>query len=130
VIVSHDLEIAHYCNRVVLLDTGKMIEFGPPEDLINKLLPSNGRAIKLEVEELSEEIIETFKELPEVTFILKTGRNDVKIFGKEIDRKLIKKTIEMCNLMNVEVKSITLDMADFTSYYRIRSKLEKEKLKK
>ncbi|MFX0101548.1 MAG: ABC transporter ATP-binding protein [Candidatus Hodarchaeota archaeon] len=129
VIVSHDLEIAHYCNRVVLLDTGKMIEFGPPEDLINKLLPSNGRAIKLQVTELGEEVIETFKGLPEVKFILKTGRNDVKIFAEEIDRKMINKTIEMCNLMNVDVKSITLDMADFTSYYRIRSSLEKEKLK-
>ena len=82
----------------------------------------------IQIVTLSEEFIETFKALPEVKFILKTGRNDVKIFAEEIDRKMIKKTIEMCNLMNVEVNSITLDMADFTSYYRIRSRLEKEKL--
>jgi len=129
VIVSHDLEIAQYCNRIVLLDKGRVIEFGDPEEMINQLLPCEGRAIKLEVAELNDEIIESLRGVPEIKFVIKTGRNDVKIFAEEIDRKMISKVIEICDLISVPIKSITLDRADFTSYYRIRSKLEKDRQK-
>ncbi|MEX2679978.1 MAG: ABC transporter ATP-binding protein [Candidatus Sigynarchaeota archaeon] len=129
VIVSHDLEIAQYCNRIVLLEKGRVIEFGDPEVLINKLLPCEGRSIKLEVAELNEEIIDSIRSLPEVKFVIKTGRNDVKIFAEDIDRVMISKVIEHCDNINVPIVAITLDRADFTSYYRIRSKLEKEKQK-
>ncbi|NMC05231.1 MAG: ABC transporter ATP-binding protein [Candidatus Lokiarchaeota archaeon] len=129
VIVSHDLEIAQYCSRIVLLEKGRVIEFGDPEVLINKLLPCEGRAIKLEVAELNEEIIESIRALPEVKFVIKTGRNDVKIFAEDIDKVMISKIIEHCENINIPIVSITLDRADFTSYYRIKSKLEKEKQK-
>lgn len=129
VIVSHDLEIAQYCNRIVLLDSGRVIEFGDPEDLINDYLPSEGRAIKLEISELNEEIIETFNQVPEIKYVIKTGRNDVKIFAEDIDKTMISKAIEVCDLMGIRVNSITLDRADFTSYYRIRAKMEKLKMK-
>ncbi|MHA1792261.1 MAG: ABC transporter ATP-binding protein [Promethearchaeota archaeon] len=125
IIVSHDLEIAQYCDRIVLLDSGRIVEFGNPDDLINSLLPSEGRAIKLELESLSEEVLDSFRSIPEVKFVIKTGRNDMKIFAEEIDRKMISKTIEMCELMDINIKSITLDRAEFTSYYRIRAKLAK-----
>ncbi len=130
VIVSHDLEIAQYCTQIVLLEKGRVIEFGDPEVLINKLLPCEGRALKLEVAELNEEIIESIRSLPEVKFVIKTGRNDVKIFAEDIDRVMISKIIEHCDSINIPIVSITLDRADFTSYYRIRSKLEKDKVKK
>jgi ABC-type multidrug transport system ATPase subunit len=130
VIVSHDLEIAQYCNQIVLLEKGRVIEFGDPEVLINRLLPCEGRAIKLEVAELNDEIIDSLRSLPEVKFVIKTGRNDVKIFAEDIDKVMISKVIEHCDSINIPIVSITLDRADFTSYYRIRSKLEKEKLKK
>ncbi len=129
VIVSHDLEIAQYCTKIVLLEKGRVIEFGDPEVLINKLLPCEGRAIKLEVAELNEEIIESIRSLPEVKFVIKSGRNDVKIFAEDIDRVMISKIIEHCDNINIPILSITLDRADFTSYYRIRSKLEKDKVK-
>jgi ABC-type multidrug transport system ATPase subunit len=129
VIVSHDLEIAQYCTKIVLLEKGRVIEFGDPEVLINSLLPCEGRAIKLEVAELNEEIIESLRSLPEVKYVIKTGRNDVKIFADDIDRVMISKVIEHCDNINIPIVSITLDRADFTSYYRIRSKLEKEKHK-
>ncbi len=89
VIVSHDLEIAQYCNKIVLLDGGRIIEFGDPEDLINKLLPCEGRSIKLEVTELNEEIIETIRGMPEMKFVIKTGRNDLKLFADDIDKAMI-----------------------------------------
>ncbi|MHA1999607.1 MAG: ABC transporter ATP-binding protein, partial [Promethearchaeota archaeon] len=129
VIVSHDLEIAQYCDRIVLLDSGRVMEFGNPEDLINNLLPSKGRAIKLEVSELNDEIIESFRGLPEIKFIIKTGRNDVKIFADDIDSKMISKVIEHCELIGIDIQSITLDRAEFTSYYRIRARLAKEEVK-
>jgi ABC-2 type transport system ATP-binding protein len=130
VIVSHDLEIAQYCSRIVLLDKGRVIEFGDPEVLINKLLPCEGRAIKLEVAELNDEVLESLRSVPEIKFVIKSGRNDVKIFAEDIDRKMISKVIEHCESINIPIKSITLDRADFTSYYRIRSKQEKELQKK
>jgi ABC-type multidrug transport system ATPase subunit len=130
VIVSHDLEIAQYCNRIVLLDGGRIIEFGDPEVLISTFLPCDGRAIKLEVTELSEEVLETFTQVPEIKYVIKSGRNDVKIFAENIDREMISKAIEVCDMVGIGVKSITLDRADFTSYYRIRAKLEKERVKK
>ena len=127
VIVSHDLEIAQYCNRIVLLDAGRVIEFGDPEDLINDLLPSEGRAIKLEVSELNDEIIEAFNQVSEIKHVIKSGRNDVKIFAEDIDRKMIGKVIEVCDFIGIDVAAITLDRADFTSYYRIRAGMERGK---
>ncbi|MBD3186892.1 ATP-binding cassette domain-containing protein [Candidatus Bathyarchaeota archaeon] len=129
VIVSHDLEIAQYCDRIVLLDSGRFIEFGDPEELINSLLPSQGRAIKLEVSELNDEVMETFRSIPEIKFVIKTGRNDMKIFADEVDRTMIGKSIEVCDLMGLDVLSITLDRAEFTSYYRIRARLAKDEVK-
>lgn len=125
VIVSHDLEIAQYCNRIVLLDGGRVIEFGDPELLINNLLPSEGRAIKLEVSELNDEIIESFQQVAGVQYVIKSGRNDVKIFADDIDKVMIGRVIEACDMIGIDIVSITLDRADFTSYYRIRSTLEK-----
>lgn len=129
VIVSHDLEIAQYCSKIVLLEKGRVIEFGDPEVLINQLLPCEGRSIKLEITELNDEILDSMRSVPDIKFVIKTGRNDVKIFAEEIDRKMISRVIEICDLMNLTIKSITLDRADFTSYYRIRSKMEKDKQK-
>ncbi|HME51822.1 MAG TPA: ABC transporter ATP-binding protein [Candidatus Lokiarchaeia archaeon] len=129
VIVSHDLEIAQYCSKIVLLEKGLVIEFGDPEVLINRLLPCEGRSIKLDVTELNDEVLDALREVSDIKFVIKTGRNDVKIFAEEIDRKMISRVIEICDLMNLTIKSITLDRADFTSYYRIRSKMEKDKVK-
>ncbi len=121
VIVSHDLEVAQYVDRLALLDRGKIIEFAKPETLIKLFFPSNGHTILMHFDYISDNLIENLYKIKMITYILKVGRNSLKIFATHIPQKLN----ELLNAIydkNIEFQSFSINYATFLDYFRIRIK--------
>jgi ABC-type multidrug transport system ATPase subunit len=51
-IITHDLEAAYICDTVAILRNGQLLEYGPPNALIEKL-PSKGEIARLTIEGLN-----------------------------------------------------------------------------
>ena len=120
VIVSHDLEIVDYCSKVAILNFGEIIGFGKPNELIESL-PSNGQMIEMKLKNFNnQKDISRLLIIPDVLYVLNSGRNKIKIFVKDTNQ--IVKIIEEITKKGIEIISFSIDTATFLDYFRIKGK--------
>ncbi len=126
-LTTHYMEEAdHLCNRVAIIDLGKIIALDTPENLKNSL---GGDVVRLNVNNYSENLVNKVKELEFV--------KDAKNFDKtltltvEYGERVIPKILDLANSINVEVESVSLQkptLNDVFLSYTGRSIREEEKL--
>lgn len=129
VIVSHDLEVVDYCSQALILENGKVVGYGKPNELIAEL-PSKGNSILVKFENITWEQITQLEELKSIKYVLHSGRNKVKLFIEDT-----RNTVELYkDLRSLKLfpLSISIDKATFLDYFRLRDKilLAKEKIAK
>ncbi|MHA1784382.1 MAG: ABC transporter ATP-binding protein [Candidatus Helarchaeota archaeon] len=119
VVVSHDLETATYCTKIVILREGKVIDFGNPEEMIQKI--SGGKKVKVECHELNNEILEKFRAIKNLDYYLKVGRRRIDLFIHGVENNL-KGLIEEFNRLEIQniIKRFSVDKVRFTDYFRIK----------
>lgn len=115
-IVSHDLEIADFCNRVVILDKGRVVLFGDPKKFVEGL--RTGYAFEVSFKKLTEKDVLKIKSLKIVVNVLRTGRKTLKIFVRRVEEpvNLLFSELEKAGLTPT---SITSSDITFTDYFRI-----------
>ncbi|MHA1649850.1 MAG: hypothetical protein ACTSYB_06635, partial [Candidatus Helarchaeota archaeon] len=117
IIVTHDLETANICNRVVLLRQGQVVDFDTPQNLVAKL-PSQGRIARIRAE-IDADLIWKIADMAEIVHILRIGKEEIELYIEDIEtnlQKIISKLFEM----GVKVSSLTRDIASFRRYFQIR----------
>ena len=119
VMVSHDLEVAQYVDRLAVLDKGCVIEFAKPETLIKLFFPSNGRTILMHFNSITDRLITQLKSIDLIQYILKVGRNSLKIFAKGIPDEL-NKLLDRIYEKDIHFQSFSINQASFFDYFRIR----------
>ena len=117
--VSHDLEVAQYVDRLAVLDGGRVIEFAKPETLIKLFFPSNGQTILMHFNSITDRLIKQLKSIDTIQYILKVGRNSLKIFAHGIPGEL-NKLLDLIYENNIHFQSFSIDQASFLDYFRIR----------
>ncbi len=120
VIVSHDLEVAQYVDRLAILEGGRVIEFSTPQNLLDLFFPSGGYAVLMNFKIITLEIMNKLKSIEEVEYVLQVGRNSIKIFGKWIPDK-IDHLIKSIHEKLIDFQSFSIDRATFLDYFRIRT---------
>ncbi|NHI94911.1 MAG: hypothetical protein EAX96_20650 [Candidatus Lokiarchaeota archaeon] len=125
VVVSHDLETATYCTKIVILREGKIIDFGNPEDMIKTI--TGGKKVKVECHEMDDEIQEKFFNIKGLEYILKVGRRRIDLFipGIENNLKGLIEEFDRLGLKNI-VKGFNIDKVRFMDYFRIKMKTEEK----
>lgn len=118
VIVTHDLETANICDRVVLLRLGQTTDFDTPRNLIQKL-PSQGAIARLRITNLTAPIIEKISEMKEIVHILRVGKEELELYIERIDENL-DVIINQLYDMGITISSVTRDEASFRRYFQIR----------
>lgn len=118
VIVTHDLETANICDRIVMLRQGQVVDFDRPENLIAKL-PSAGAIARLRIPKLDAEILYRLSEMNEIVHILRVGKEEVELFVEDMEHNL-QIIINRLLSMDATVSSLTRDMASFRRYFQIR----------
>jgi len=118
VIVTHDLETANICDKVVLLKNGQVVDFDTPTNLIYKL-PSRGEIARLKIADLNNDKIEKIQTKDYVQYVLRVGKNDIEVYLHNIQTN-IKKLVDELVDENILVNSITRDIASFKRYFQIR----------
>ncbi|HUX99504.1 MAG TPA: ABC transporter ATP-binding protein [Candidatus Deferrimicrobium sp.] len=121
IIVSHDLEVAQYVDRLALLVKGKLVEFSTPANLLSLFFPSNGHTVLMTFKTVTTDLLEQLTSLKMVQYVLKVGRNTVKIFAKNIPEKL-DDLIQAIYTKNIQFQSFSITNADFFDYFRIRTR--------
>jgi ABC-2 type transport system ATP-binding protein len=121
IIVSHDLEVAQYVDRLALLVKGKLVEFSTPANLLTLFFPSQGHALLMTFKIITHDLLEQLGTIEMVQYVLKVGRNKVKIFAKNIPEKL-DDLIKSIYAKNIQFQSFSIDNADFFDYFRIRTR--------
>lgn len=121
-IVSHDLETAEFCDRVAVLDKGRVSVFGEPRSLVGKIRA--GHAFIVSFSKLNESDISKIGDMKIVTGVLQVGRRTLKIFVRRVEEPLIilLNELESAGLTPVSVKSSNIT---FTDYFRLAA-MEKE----
>ena len=129
VVVSHDLETATYCTKIVILKEGKVIDFGDPEEMIKTI--SGGKKVKVHCHELTEETFTKFVKIKDLEYILKTGRKRLDLFIPGIENNL-KGLIDEFNRLGLKeiVKGFNVDKVAFIDYFRIKMKSEEKETSK
>ncbi|MEM2143249.1 MAG: ABC transporter ATP-binding protein [Candidatus Thorarchaeota archaeon] len=114
VIISHDLEIVDYCNRVCLLENGTVSQFDTPEALISTL-PGKGECIKVVLTKLTPAMVSSIGEMPIVRYIVNSGRNALKLFVDQPNEALLTlmRDFHKRGLPLVEVSVAEADFFDF-----------------
>ncbi|MFW9824927.1 MAG: ABC transporter ATP-binding protein [Candidatus Thorarchaeota archaeon] len=125
VIVSHDLEVADYCTKVAIVENGRLVGFGRPNELIASL-PSNGFSLLVKFENLSWSAIKEIEELDSVVYLLHAGRNKAKLFVPDVNE--IQKIYKDLKSINLEPKTMVIDRCTFLDYFRLKNKLNPEKV--
>ncbi len=116
VIVSHNLEISDYCDLIAILIKGKLISFGPPDEMISSL-PSAGNILLCRFDYLNLNQIKKIKELKGVEFVLHAGRNQLKLFLKDFYR--FRDTYQELLSLGLPLKSFSIVRGSFIDYFRV-----------
>ncbi len=123
VIVSHDLEVADYCTKVAIVDDGRLVGFGRPNELIASL-PSNGFTLLVKFKDLSWSQISQIEKIDSIVYLLHAGRNKVKLFVNDVTQ--IKNIYHDLLQIGLEPSSMVIDRCAFLDYFRLKDKLMKE----
>ncbi len=118
-VVSHDLETATYCSKIVILRLGKIIDFGDPEDMIKRI--TGGKKVKVECKKMDDEIFSKFVKIKDLQYLLKVGRRRIDLFIHGVENNL-KGLIEEFNRLELNeiVKRFSIDKVQFIDYFRIK----------
>ena len=116
-IVSHDLETADYCDRIVILDRGKVVVFGEPKEFL-KDLPNDGRSVRVKFKHLTIEGQKKIEKIKSVEYMLPIGRNTLKIFPKS-GKYNLGQLIEELYALGLEPMELTEVEANFSDYFRL-----------
>lgn len=116
-IVSHDLETADFCDRIVILDRGKVVVFGQPKEFL-KNLPNDGRSVRVKFKYLTVENQKKIKKIKSIKYILSIGRNTLKIFPRE-GKYNLGQLIEELYRLDLEPQELTEIEATFADYFRL-----------
>ncbi len=116
-IVSHDLETADFCDRIVILDRGKVVVFGQPKEFL-KNLPNDGRSVRVKFKYLTVENQKKIKKIKPIKYILSIGRNTLKIFPRE-GKYNLGQLIEELYRLDLEPQELTEIEATFADYFRL-----------
>ncbi len=119
VLISHDLEVVEYCNRVVLLEKGALSLQGHPEELIQSLT-GKGEAIEITFDRLTEETISQIEEIPFVETTIRSGRGSIKVFVEEPHKK-IPDLIQALQERNKSPRELSIVEASFYDFFRTKS---------
>ncbi|MFX1296914.1 MAG: ABC transporter ATP-binding protein [Promethearchaeota archaeon] len=121
VMVSHDLEVAQYVDRIAILEKGKVIEFSIPKNLIDLFFPSRGHAVLMNFKTITQNLVKEIEAIESVQYVLKVGRISLKIFCTGLPEKL-DAFIQTIHAKGIEFQSFSIDHATFFDYFRIRTR--------
>ncbi|MHA1972082.1 MAG: ABC transporter ATP-binding protein [Candidatus Hodarchaeales archaeon] len=125
VIVSHDLEVADYCTKVAIVDGGRLVGFGRPNELIASL-PSQGFHLLVKFGNLSWSQTREIKKLNSVVYVLHAGRNKLKLFLEDVNE--IHNIYKQLRKIGLDPRMMVIDRCTFLDYFRLKSLLmESEK---
>nr|MDO8081733.1 ABC transporter ATP-binding protein [Candidatus Freyarchaeota archaeon] len=116
-IVSHDLETADFCDRIVVLDKGKVVVFGEPKEFL-KELPNDGKCVRVKFKHLTAETQKNIEKIKSVKYVLSVGRNTLKIFP-ETGKYNWGEFIEELSALGSEPSELTEVEATFADYFRL-----------
>jgi ABC-2 type transport system ATP-binding protein len=122
VLISHDLEVVEYCNRVVLLEKGRVSLQGHPDELIQSLT-GGGEAIEVTFDRLTEDSIRQLMEIPFVETAIRSGRGSLKVFLEEPEKQ-IPDLIQALHERNMTPRELTIVEASFYDFFRTKSWIE------
>jgi ABC-type multidrug transport system ATPase subunit len=111
------LETADFCDRIVILDRGKVVVFGEPKEFL-KELPNEGKSVRVKFKHLTAENQKKIRKIKSVKYILSVGRNTLKIFPKSGEYNL-GQFIEELNVLGSEPLELTEVGATFADYFRL-----------
>jgi len=124
-VVSHDLETATYCNKIVILRLGRIIDFGDPEDMISTI--TGGKKVKVECKEMDDKIYARFVKIKDLQYMLKVGRRRIDLFIHGVENNLKGLIEEFQRLeLNDIVSRFSIDKVQFIDYFRIKMADNKE----
>jgi len=124
-IITHDLEAALICDKTAILREGKLLEFDTPQKLINSL-PSNGLVARISIENLNQEIVKTIQKYPSIEKVLRVGNETIEVLMEDFEDNL-PKLMKFLFENNLNVYSMSRDVANFRRYFQIRIQEEEEK---
>ena len=104
---------------------GKLLEFDTPQNLIN-FLPSKGLVARISIENLSQDIIKTIQKYHSIEKVIRVGNETIEVFMERFEDNL-PKLMKFLFENNIEVKSMSRDIANFRRYFQIRIQEEEEK---
>ncbi|MHA2059929.1 MAG: hypothetical protein ACW976_04040, partial [Candidatus Ranarchaeia archaeon] len=117
-IISHDLEIVDYCDRIMILEEGVVSKLVTPEDLVNDL-PGRGKGIEISFNAVTWQLMRDLERLPDVEYIIRSGRNKVKIFAPDIENKLIS-YLKFFNNEGIEARDISVQRTGFVDFFKAK----------
>ncbi|MHA1917871.1 MAG: ABC transporter ATP-binding protein [Candidatus Ranarchaeia archaeon] len=118
IIISHDLEIVDYCNRIMILENGNVSKWGTPEELLQEL-PGKGKSIEMTFSGITWDLLRKLKKLPNVSFITRAGRNKIRVFTENTEEKLIE-YFGYLDKEGIPPKDISIRRINFVDYFRAK----------
>lgn len=118
VIVSHDLEIVDYCDKIAVLQAGCLVDFGDPHKK-TQTLPNNGYALTVKFDKVNQKLEEKITQLEEIKNFLHVGRNTFKIFIETED--ILEQLFQKFNDMGLTILNKYLNSSTFLDYFRLHS---------
>ncbi|TXT59682.1 MAG: Energy-coupling factor transporter ATP-binding protein EcfA2 [Promethearchaeota archaeon] len=118
ILISHDLELVDYCDKIVVFNEGWIVDQGDPWKL-TKSLPNNGEALIVQFDKMNGEFPEKIEKLEEIKYILHSGRNKFKLFitSKENVNIILQKIANM----GCKFSKHYFDTCVFLDYFRVQS---------
>jgi len=120
IVVSHYPEESKFCTRMAIFGRKRgMIDYGPPQELINNL-PGSGRSVDLILQAPSSiDPLPILKKLPEIDFVLEEKRH----LQYRLFTNLPVATIQSLVVQALGIQSLTLRQTEATmvDYFRIKS---------